>query len=167
MDNRHNVAILGKGNIGSRTGEVCKTLGMNVSYFQKGDNLTEKVKDADIIVACLSANPATKNLLSKEFFNSLKNDSYFITVTNSSVYDVDAMLEALEKGILAGVADDSACMPVAEADHPYYLRLANHPRVVATPHIAFNTDATARKANDIMIDNVENWIKGTPINIVI
>ncbi|MDO8499002.1 MAG: NAD(P)-dependent oxidoreductase [bacterium] len=162
-----NVTVLGKGNIGSRVGEICKVMGMDVTYFQRGDDLLEKTKDADVVVSCLKVEPSTKNLLDKKFFNSLKKGSYFIIITASSIYDIDAMFEALDKEILAGVADDSAGMPVAEADNPYYLKLISHPKVVATPHIAFNTDATSRKANDIMIDNVGNWIKGKPSNIVI
>lgn len=162
-----NITILGKGNIGSRVGKICEALGMRVSYFQRNDNLLGKAKNADIIVSCLSTNSSTKNLLNKKFFNSLKKGSYFITVTTSMIYDADAMFEALDKGILAGVADDSATMPVAEVDNPYYQKLLKHKKVICTPHIAFNTDATARKANDIMIDNVEAWIKGKPINLVI
>ncbi|MDD2822878.1 MAG: NAD(P)-dependent oxidoreductase [Candidatus Daviesbacteria bacterium] len=162
-----NITILGKGNIGSTVGKICEALSMNVTYFQRGDDLLKKVKDADVVVSCLKAEGSTKNLLDTSFFNSLKKGSYFITITASSVYDIDAMFEALDKGILAGAADDSAGMPVAEADNPYYLKLVSHPKVVTTPHVAYNTEATARKANDIMIDNVENWIKGTPINIVI
>lgn len=162
-----NVTILGKGNIGSTVGKICAALSMNVTYFRRGNDLLEKVKDADVIISYLRAEASTKNLLDKNFFNSLKKGSYFITITASSVYDIDAMFEALDKGILAGVADDSAGMPVTEADNPYYLKLISHPKVVATPHIAYNSKATARKANDIMIDNVEAWIKGNPINIVI
>jgi len=162
-----NVTILGKGNIGSRVGKICETMKMNVTYFQRNDSLLDKVRDADVVVSCLKAEASTKNLLDNTFFNSLKKGSYFITITSSSVYDIDAMLEALDKDILAGAADDSAGMPVAEADNPYYLKLVKHPKVISTPHIAFNTDATARKANDIMIDNIEAWIKGKPINIVI
>lgn len=161
------VTILGKGNIGSTVGKICEALGMNVTYFQRSDDLLEKVKDADVVVSCLRTEASTKNLLDKNFFNSLKKGSYFITITASSVYDVDAMLDALDKGIIAGVADDSAGMPVAEADNLYYLKLISHPKVVATPHIAYSTEATARKANDIMIDNVENWIKGAPTNSII
>lgn len=162
-----NITILGKGNIGSTVGKICEALGMKVTYFQRNDNLLGKVKDADVVVSCLSANPSTRNLLDKTFFNSLKKGAYFITITASSVYDADAMLEALDKLILAGVADDSATMPVGEVSNPYYQKLLKHPKVIVTPHIAFNTDLTARGANDIMIDNVEAWIKGSPINLVI
>lgn len=47
-----------------------------------------------------------------------------------------------------------------------YRRLAKHPKVMATPHIAYNTERTSRVSNDMMIDNVEAYLKGAPINIV-
>ncbi len=40
------------------------------------------------------------------------------------------------------------------------------PKIVVTPHIAWNTDAERRKANDMMIDNIEAWINKKPINLI-
>ena len=114
----HKIAILGKGHVGSRVGELCQAIDMTVNYFDKGDNLKESITDADIIVNTLSSNPTTENLLNKNFFSSLKKGTFFITATSSKIYDVDAMLEALDKGILAGAADDSASIQVGDTDDP-------------------------------------------------
>ncbi|PIP30999.1 hydroxyacid dehydrogenase, partial [bacterium (Candidatus Howlettbacteria) CG23_combo_of_CG06-09_8_20_14_all_37_9] len=48
----------------------------------------------------------------------------------------------------------------------FYKELISHPKIIATPHISFHTETTIKTANDIMIDNVEAWINGNPINIV-
>jgi len=48
-----NVTVLGKGNIGSRVGKLCEAFDMNVSYFKRGDNLLETVKNADFVANCL------------------------------------------------------------------------------------------------------------------
>jgi phosphoglycerate dehydrogenase-like enzyme len=76
------VIILGKGYIGTRVGRVCKALEMEVDYFERGDNLHEVVKDADVIVNVLSKNDTTTGILGKTFFSSLKKGKYFITVTS-------------------------------------------------------------------------------------
>lgn len=161
-----NITILGKGNVGTRVGKICEVLEMNVEYFKKNDNLIESIKDADVIVDTLGSNETTKGLLNKEFFNSFKKGSYFVTVTSPKIYDVDAMLEALDNSILAGVACDCASIQVGDVSNPLYIKLANHPKVLATPHIAYNTDATDRKANRMMIDNVEAYLNGKPINLI-
>ena len=76
------------------------------------------------------------------------------------------MLGALDKGILAGVAHDAGGIKVGDTADPFYQKLLKHPKVLVTPHIAYNTDVRARVSYDMMIDNVEAWIKGKPINLL-
>ncbi len=159
-----NITILGKGNVGSRVGKICEALEMDVKYFTKNDNLIESIKNADVVVDTLGSNETTEGLLNKGFFNSFKKSSYFITVTSSKIYDVESMLEALDKNILAGVAIDCGSIQVGDTQDPFYLKFSTHSKVLATPHIAYNTDVTDRKANEMMIDNIEAYIKGKPIN---
>jgi phosphoglycerate dehydrogenase-like enzyme len=161
-----NITILGKGHIGSRVGQICKALEMHVSYFKRGDDLLESVKNADVIVDTLSSNPTTKGLLNENFFLSLKKDSYFLTVTGRKIYDTDAIIKALDQAILAGAAMDSGSIKVGDINDSYYQKLLKHPKILATPHIAYNTWNTKRVANDIMIDNVEAWINKKPINLI-
>lgn len=161
-----NITILGKGNVGARVGKICEALEMNVEYFTKNGNLIESIKDADVVVDTLGSNETTKGLLNKEFFNSFKEGSYFVTVTSPKIYDAEAMIEALDNNILVGVASDCASIQVGDVNDPFYLELANHPKVLATPHIAYNTDATDRKASKMMIDNIEAYLKGELINLI-
>jgi phosphoglycerate dehydrogenase-like enzyme len=161
-----NITILGKGNVGSRVGKVCEALEMNVKYFTENDDLIESIKGADVVVNALIPNETTKELLSRDFFNSFKISSYFITVTSPKIYDVEAMLEALDKNILEGVADDCGSIQVGSVNDPFYVKLASHPKVLSTPHIAYNTDVTDRKASKMMIDNIEAYLKGKVINLI-
>lgn len=161
-----NITILGKGNVGSRVGKICEALEMNVIYFTKNDNLIESIKNADVVIDTLGSNETTKGLLNKEFFNSFKHGSYFVTVTSPKIYETDAMFKALDNGTLSGVANDCAAIQVGDVNDPFYLKLANHPKILATPHVAYNTDKTDRKASKMMIDNIEAYIKGEPINLI-
>lgn len=161
-----NITILGQGNIGSRVGKICEVLEMNVSYFKRGDDLLKSVKNADVVVDTLSSNPTTKGLLDEKFFLSLKNGSYFLTVTGTEIYDTDGIIKSLDQNILAGVAMDAGSIKVGDTNDPYYQKLLQHPKILATPHIAYNTWDTKRVANDMMIDNVEAWLKKKPINLI-
>ena len=159
-----NITILGNGNIGSRVGVICESLEMNVKYFDRGDDLINSIKDADVVINALSLNQSTVGLLNKDFFNSFKKGAYFITITSSEIYDVEAMLKALDNNILAGIADDCGSIQFADVKDSFYIRFVKHPKILATPHIAHNTDVTDRKANKMMIDNIEAYIKGDLIN---
>lgn len=160
------VIILGKGNIGSKVGAICEGFNMKVDYFLKGDNLLFKSKDADIIINCLSHNESTENLLDNAFFSSLKTGSFFITSSRQETYNLDAMTEALNKGILSGVADDCASIAIGDINNEYYKKIFQLPKVLATPHIAWSAEASIIDGNNIAIDNIEAWLNGKPINIL-
>ena len=160
------VTVLGKGQIGSRVGQIAESLGMTVNYFKRGDDLYASVEHADYVVNTLNSNPTTKGLLDYKFFEAMKKDSRFVDVTRSEIVDDDAMLKALDEGRLANAASDCGGILVGDTDDPLYQKLLNNPKVYVTPHISYNTPLSMKIGNDIMIDNVEDWIKGKPQNIV-
>lgn len=160
------IAILGKGNVGSRVGKICEAFGMKINYFKRDDNLLECAKDADAVINCLASDQATKGLLDRKFFYSLKKGAYFISVTDEKIYDIDALIGSLDNGILAGAADDAGGIKVGDVEDPVYKKLAGHPKILVTPHIAYQTDTTNRVANDRMIENIEAWLEGKPINLL-
>ena len=159
------ITILGNGNIGKTVSAICEAMGMSVMIFKRGDDLTESVRDADLVVDVLSTNPTTKGLLDNKFFKSLKMGTIFISVTTSTIEDFDAIFDALNEGRLSFVAHDVADAKPGDATNELYKRLCAHPNVYTTPHIAGFSDATTKVGNDMMIDNVEAWIKGNPINV--
>jgi len=130
--------ILGPGAVGSRVGKILKVLDMKVNYFDRGDNLSASVKNADLIIDTLATNSETTGLLGPKFFSSLKTGSFFVTVTSSAIWNADAL----------------------------YQKLAQHPKILATPHIAYNTDTTDRTANQMMIKNIASHLDGKTINQV-
>jgi lactate dehydrogenase-like 2-hydroxyacid dehydrogenase len=59
------VLIIGHGNIGSQIGSVCEAFGMEVTFFERGDNVLSKSEGADLIINALNCNTSTKNLLNE------------------------------------------------------------------------------------------------------
>jgi len=160
------ITILGQGNVGKRVGELAEVYGMQVSYFKRGDDLNASVKNADVVVDTLSSNTTTHRLLGAGFFSSMKQGSYFVTVTRDEIVDEDAMLEALDNGRLSGVASDCGGILVGDTEDPLYQKLLAHPKVLVTPHISYNSEMSRKMGANIMIDNVEAWINGKPQNVV-
>lgn len=154
-----NVLICGAGNIGSRVGKIFEALGATVDYFKRNDNLLEKAKNANVIVDTLGANSETYQIYNRAFFQALQKGSYFITVTGDKLWDTEAMIEVLDNGTLAGVATDVGNIQVGTVDSPVYQRFAKHPKVYATPHIAYDSDRCDLICNNMMIENIENWPK--------
>ncbi len=158
--------ILGEGNIGKKVGKVYEALGMSVDFFRREDCLLEKTKDCNVVVNVLSGNQTTYGLLNKDYFNSFNGKTFFITVTSSKIYDSEAMISALDQNKLLGVADDCGSVrPAGNYEDPYYKKLVAHPKILATPHISYQSDVTTKISNDMVIDNIEAWLKGKPINV--
>ena len=160
------MTILGRGNVGQRVAEIAKGFEMNVRFFNRGDDLYDSVNDADVVVNTLSSNPTTIGLLDAKFFAAMKQDSYFVSVSREEIIDDDALIDALDNDHLAGAATDLGDIYVGDITNFEYQRLKNHPKILATPHIAYSATKSERLGNDIMIDNVEKYLAGEPQNIV-
>ncbi len=161
-----NLTVLGKGNVGQHVGKIAESFDMNVQYFTRGDDLHGCVKDADIVVDALSENISTKNILDDTFFASMKRGGVFITVSRSAIVDESALMKYLDSGHLAGAATDCSGILVGDTDDKLYKKMLAHPKIIATPHIAYSTTMSMKLGNDVMIDNVEAFINGTPQNLV-
>jgi D-3-phosphoglycerate dehydrogenase len=83
-------------------------------------------------VVCLApANAATENMLDAAAFAAMRPGSFFINAGRGNLVDDGALLQALERGHLAGAALDVGRAP----DQMPSPALARHPNVIATPHI--------------------------------
>lgn len=160
------ITILWHGHIWILLWEICKSFWMKINFFLRGGDLIESTKDADIIVNCLPLNDETEWLLDRNFFLSLKKWAFFISSSRNEIYDTNALMEALHKEILIWAADDSASSIAGDVEYPNYNKLLNYPKIIVTPHIAWNTDHEKRKSNDIMIDNIEARLNKNPINVI-
>ncbi|MFA6325279.1 MAG: NAD(P)-dependent oxidoreductase [Candidatus Paceibacterota bacterium] len=161
-----NITILGYGNVGKQTAKLAEAYGMNVSFFKKGDDLHKSVKNADIVVDTLSSNPTTYKILNKDFFNSMKDGSSFISVTRSENLDEDALIEALNTGKLNKACLDCGGALVGDTEDSYYQKLLTHPKILVTPHIAYSSEKSFEMGNNVMVENVEAYIKGKPQNVL-
>ncbi|MGW6458967.1 NAD(P)-dependent oxidoreductase [Streptomyces sp. NPDC055078] len=162
-----NVCIIGAGDIGSRLGTALEALGANVRYVARGIDPIAAVEGCQLIVNSLSSVPSTANLLDREFFRALEPGSYFLTYVRPHTFDVKALLEALDDGILAGAAVD--CDPQAPFDttNTYYRTLAGHGKVLTTPHVAFATAQAQKQSLETVVENVEAFANGRPQNVLV
>lgn len=161
-----NVVVLGHGTIGSEVGERCEAFGMNVSYFERGDDLHESVKNADVVLNALNCNSSTKNLLDKEFFMAMKNDSFYVTFSRPWTYDIDGLIAAIDAGVVGGAAIDCDPEPLFDVSNDFYKKCLSNEKILVTPHVAGVTKQAATNGLEIMVQNVEKYLAGTPQNVV-
>lgn len=190
------LGIIGTGHIGAHMIRMAQGFGMKVVGFDAFPNaelshvlnfsylpLAELLATTDIITLHVPYNEHTHHLINKSNIGGIKKGAYLINTARGAVVETDALVEALRSGILAGagldvieeegdMADETALLA---APHPreealktalenHYL--IDHPRVIVTPHLAFNTTEAVARILDTTIDNIRHFAEGTPTNTV-
>lgn len=160
------VLIVGHGTIGTGVGERCETFGMQVDYFNRGDNLAEKASQADIVVNALSCCPSSKNLLDADFFSGMKKGAYYLTFSRPYTYDIDGLISAIDAGVVGGAAIDCDPEPSFDISNAFYRKCMSNDKILVTPHVAGVTNQGVRNGIEILVQNVEKYLAGTPQNVL-
>jgi len=165
------LGIIGLGHIGSLVAHMAKSLHMSVLGYdplispadiqtREADPVTlqDLFARSDFISIHVPLNPETRGMIDGQSFGYMKHGMRLICTARGGVVDETAMLGALESGQVAGAALD-----VFTNEPPGLSALVSHPRVIATPHIAAQTEeAQARAAVDIATE-VLAALRGDPL----
>ncbi len=189
------IGIVGLGKIGINVAEIANGFGMEVYTLlrNKNEELEQKLKinytdldtligQSDIITLHLPLNSETKHIINKENITKFKKGSYLINTARGGLIDTQALLLGLEQEILEGIAldvleDEREMQEELEVltnefnkDTDYETLvlnhvLLNHPKVLITPHNAFNSEEALTRITTTTIQNIEGFIKGESINL--
>jgi len=165
------LGVIGLGNIGSEVCRIAKGFGMRVVGFRRhkmeetcrklgitpAKSLDELLKISDIITIHVPLTKETYHMINDEKFKLMKRGVYLINTSRAEVIDGKALLLALERGIVAGAALD--VFTKEPPTEEWEIKLINHPRVIATPHIGSMTREAQRKAGVIIANKIIELIK--------
>ncbi len=164
------LGLIGYGNIAKKVAQLATSFGMDVSYANSKTppiQLDELIANADILSLHLPSTEQSKYLIDQRRLNLMKKSAYLINTARGAIVDQKALLTALKERCLAGAAlDVFEKEPTTGAPSEEILQLAELDNVVATPHIAYNTEETALRLGEELIENIKACIKGSPINLV-
>lgn len=142
------LGIIGTGNIGAVVVDRAQGLRMKVIAFDPmltADKakamgvelvtLDELFTRADVITLHVPLLPGTKHIVNDAAFAKMKKGVLFINAARGGLVDENALLKAIEAGIVRGAALDVFEVEPAVADHPLFKR----EEVIATPHLGAST----------------------------
>lgn len=164
--------IVGAGAIGKGVAKVAHAFNADVYAYNRSQiaidyvtqvSLEELFETCDIISINLPLNDATRGIINKDLISRMKRDAVFINTARGPIVDNDALAEALINNKIAGAGIDVFDM---EPPIPSDYKLLKAPNTVFTPHVAYYTQEAMEKRFDIVVDNVDAYIKGSPINKV-
>lgn len=169
------VGIIGTGNIGIETAKLFKAFGANLIGYNRSEreeakalgleyvSLDELMSKSDIVSVHLPLNEETKNTLSREKLELMKESAILINAARGPIIDNDALAEILNEGKIAGAGIDVFDM---EPPIPKYYPLLQAKNAILTPHVAYLTDESMVARAHIAFKNVEKFIDGKPQNII-
>ena len=164
------LAILGYGRIGRRVGSLAQACGMSVvaydPYVSEADvplasSVEEAVASATHISVHLPGTPETTGLIGREIIQSLKPGAILVNLARGEVVDMDALLEGLESGQLAGVGLD-----VFPVEPPAHHPLFDHPQVVLSPHVMGLTTQSTAETFRQAAQGIADFLAGAPLEHV-
>lgn len=188
------LGVVGCGHIGMHVIRMANGFGMKVLGFDVHPDpeiarangftyasLPDLFAQSDIISLHVPYNPHTHHLVNKENVGTIKKGAYLINTSRGAVVETEALVSALRDGTLAGAGLDvleeegdlNDEMALLDAPHPNEAALKitlenhyliEHPRVIVTPHVGFNTTEAVERILDTTIENIQNFESGKPTN---
>lgn len=190
------LGIVGLGHIGQHVARMAKGFEMKIIAFDPHPDkkLAQRLnvryvpfdyllKDSDIISLHAPYNKKTHHLINSDNIRLIKKGAYLINTARGGLVETQALITALDKKILAGAGID-----VLEEEYfikeekellakPFQQKcdlktilqghlLIQDPRVLVTPHNAFNSVEALQRILDTTIDNIKAYIKDRPINLI-
>jgi D-3-phosphoglycerate dehydrogenase len=158
------VGVVGLGAIGQRTAKLAQAFGCKVIAWNRtpkeveGVTLVDKetlFKDSDIITLHIALNNETRNFVSAEEINLMKESAVIINAARGPVVNTNNLAEALKNGRIAGAAID-----VYDTEHPISKDnpLLSAPNTMLLPHIGFATEEAFELRLGIVVKNVEKYL---------
>ncbi|MGC9131025.1 MAG: 2-hydroxyacid dehydrogenase [Pyrobaculum sp.] len=160
--------IVGLGSIGSAIARRLVGFGVEVVYWSRRRKpeaefalgisyveLDELLATSDFVIVTMALTPETRGFFNRERFQRMKRGAYFVNVARGGLVDTEALVEALETGVLAGAALDVFDVEPLPAGH----RLASMDNVVLTPHIGSAAVETRRRMAELAAENVVSFFK--------
>ena len=169
------LGILGLGNLGAKVGKIGTAFGMKIIAWS--ENLTDErarergaervdkdelFKRSDILTIHSVLSPRSRGLVGAREFALMKPTALLINTSRGPIVDEAALLAALKEKRIAGFGADTFDVEPLPSDHP----LRAEPRALLTPHLGYVTEETYRDFYSGMVQAIEAWLAGKPINVL-
>ncbi len=189
------LGVVGAGHIGLHVIKMAKGFGMKVLVFDVKKNvflsevldyqyvpLEALLRSSDIVSLHTPYMASTHHLMNRNTFGMMKRGALLINTARGSLVDTDALVWALDQGIVAGagldvlegedlVKEERQLLSKDFSKEKLATALRNHillhrENVVITPHIAFDSREALQRILETTANNISSFLAGTPVNVL-
>jgi glyoxylate reductase len=162
------LAIIGMGRIGLAVAARARACGMRIHYHNRHrvdddvalgatywSDLDAMIAEADVVSLSCPYTAQTHHLIDAARLRRMKGDAFLINAARGAIVDQDALIDALERGEIAGAGLD--VYPNEPHVDP---RLIALPNVMLLPHLGSATVETRIAMGEKVLANIRAWAKG-------
>lgn len=168
------MGIIGYGRIGQVTGKIAQALGMKVLAYDSNKNkelesdicsyadLDELFAASDVIALHCPLFPETEKIINKSTIAKMKDGVIILNNSRGQLIEEEDLAEALNSGkVMAAGLDVVSAEPIKN-NNP----LLSAKNCLITPHISWAPKESRKRLMDIAVSNLQEFLNGTPKNIV-
>jgi len=170
-------AVFGRGAIGAEAGRLASLLGMNVIYAERRDAkhvrpnyvaFDEALAMADVISLHCPLIDSTQGMIDESAFAKMNRKPILINCGRGGLVNEMALVKALNEEQISGAGFDVLSKEPPDIDDPNpFLKLADLPNVIITPHVGWASGNAMQAAADMLISNINAFQAGKPENVVV
>jgi glycerate dehydrogenase len=169
------LGVVGDGVLGQSVAAMGRALGMRVLFSaHKGRTgqgrmytpFEEVLRQADVLTLHCPLNAQTRHMIGAAEFAQMARKPLLINTGRGGLVDESAVGPALQAGHISGAAFDVTSTEPPPVDHPF-MALLDRPDFILTPHVAWASAQAIQALADQLIDNIEAFERGQPVNQVI
>lgn len=164
------LGLVGYGKIGKLIEQKVSGLDMQISYVNSSsssEEIDKLLQQSDVVCLCMSLNDSSRGMINERRLKLMQKDTIFINVARGALVDQAALFDLLKNKAIRGagldVFRDEQFTNVAPES---ITEIAKLPNVVATPHMAYNTEETMNRLGQELLADIESCLRGSPINVV-
>lgn len=168
------MGIIGYGRIGQATGRIAQALGMKILAYDSYRNpalesdtcnytdLDEVLSKSDVIALHCPLFPETEKMINRSTIAKMKDGVIILNNSRGQLINEQDLANALNSGKVAAAGLDVVSTEPIKSDNP----LLTAKNCLITPHISWAPKESRKRLMDIAVSNLQEFLKGTPKNIV-
>ena len=138
---------------------------MREAGVEKCADLKAMLAESDFVSIHCVLNDDTRHLIGRAELAAMKPTAFLINVSRGAIVDETALLEALERGAIAGAGLDVFSQePLTRSGHPMS-RLYAIENVILSPHLTFYTTEAMRRLEDETLERCFEILEGREVEV--
>ncbi len=170
------LGVVGLGRQGAPVAGYGKAFGMNVIAWsqnltaekcaehgvEKAASLDDLLTRSDVVTMHIILSERSRGMIGAAQLAKMKRSAFLINTSRGPIVDEKALIEAVEKGTIAGAGLDVFDTEPLPSDHPF----RRMDRIVATPHLGYTCKEGYEQFFGQGVGDVDAWLKGKPVRIM-